>query len=352
MSNQLDELLKQSASRLNRHRLVLEEDPKTLAPVVRRYRKRIVVTCMFLFICISTLMLPLSSKVLAYVVNLLRVEGFQQVVEKGLSTSVGQESLQQGIKLSVENIYVDQGELIFDMVQSFTKDASARSMLNTNDVQLFIDGKKLAFHSGGEFQDLQDGRYGGNIYYHNNYGYEEGPGGLLPEHFLLTIKVSRIGDIQGDWSLELPVSRELSEQATRTFEPGISHEVNGITISVARVVMTPLSTTIEYEMSVPENYAFTDPFAISGIQVKDDKGYIMGAGFVGGEGEAVEGDRRKYRFTSEHLRTPKETPEELIIIPQRRVIEKQDESGTYFHGEALEPFVFHVPLLSRAKKQE
>ncbi|MFC3771111.1 DUF4179 domain-containing protein [Paenibacillus sp. GCM10012303] len=350
MSNQLDELLKQSARSLKQHRLVLEEKPRTLAPVGRRYPKRMVMTCMLLFICFATLMLPLSSKVLAYVVNLLRIEGFQQVVEKGLSTSVGQESLQQGITLSVENIYADQGELVFDMVQSFTKDAVSRSMLNTNDVQLFIDGKKLAFHSGGEFQDLQDGRYGGIIYYHSNYGYEEGLGGLLPEQFRLTIKVSRIGDIQGNWSLELPVSRELSDQATRTFEPGISHEVNGIIINVARVVMTPLSTTIDYEMTVPENYSFTDPSAISSIQVQNDKGYIMGMGFVGGEGEAVEGDRRKYRFTDEHLRTPKETPEELVIIPQRRVIERQGESVTYFRGEALEPYVFRVPLLSGAEK--
>ncbi|RKN84543.1 DUF5643 domain-containing protein [Paenibacillus ginsengarvi] len=174
----------------------------------------------------------------------------------------------------------------------------------------------------------------------------------MPEQFLLTIKVNRIGDIQGNWSLELPVSRKLSDQATRTFEPGISHEVNGISINVARVVMTPLSATIDYEMTVPENYSFSDPSAISSIQVKDDKGYIMGMGFVGGEGEAVEGDRRKYRFTSEHLRTPKETPEELVIIPQRKIIERQDESVTYFRGEALEPYVFHVPLLSRAKKQE
>ncbi|WP_409345333.1 DUF5643 domain-containing protein [Paenibacillus sp. MBLB4367] len=344
MSNQLDELLKHSTNRLNRHRLVLETEPRTLAPAGRRYRKRIVVSCMFLFICMSTLMLPSSSKVLAYVVNLLRSEGFQQVVEKGLSTPVGQESLQQGIKLSVENLYVDQGELIFEMVQSFAEDAASRSMLNTNDVQLFIDGKKLAFHSGGEFHDLQDGRYGGIIYYQSNYGYEEGLGGLLPEQFQLTIKVNRIGDIQGNWFLELQVSRELSDQATRTFVPGISHEVNGITINVARVVMTPLSAKIDYEMTVPENYSFTDPFAISSIQVKDDKGYIMGTGFVGGEGEAVEGDRRKYRFTSEHLSTPKETPEALVIIPQRSVMERQDEWGTYFHGEALEPYVFHVPL--------
>ncbi|WP_040950694.1 DUF5643 domain-containing protein [Gorillibacterium massiliense] len=344
MSSQLDELLKQSAHRLNRHKLVLEVEPRTLAPVARRIRQRIVVTCMILFLSIAALMIPFSSKVLAYVANLIQIEGFQQVVDKGFVTPVGQKSLQHGIELSVENLYVDQGELLFDMVQSYGKEAVSRLVLNTNDVQLFIDGKKLANHTGGEFRDLQDGRYGGMIYYTRNYGYEEGPCRALPEQFRLTIQVNRIGDVQGNWSIEIPVSRELSDQATRTFEPRISHEVNGITINVERVLMTPLSTSIDFEMTVPENYSLTDPSAISSIQVKDDKGYIMGSGYITGEGEPVEGARMKYRFTSDNLHTPKETPKELVIIPQRSVMDKQDEWATYFHEEAFEPYVFYVPL--------
>ncbi|MBE1442832.1 DUF5643 domain-containing protein [Paenibacillus sp. OAS669] len=346
MSDQFDELLKQSANRLKQHRLILEIDVRPHELVVKRYKKRIVVSCIILLICSVTFMTPLSSKVFAYVFNLLRTEMFEQVVDKGLVTHVAKESLHQGIKLNVENLYVDQSTLTFDMVQSFTKEAESRTMLNTNDIQLFIDGKRLSFHSGGDFHDLKDGRYGGIIYYHSNYGYEEGSAVPLPEQFLLTIKVDRIGDIQGNWSIELPVSRQITDQVTQDFKPGISHEVDGISIKVARVLMTPLSTTIDFEFIAPVNYSFTDPFAIRIIQVEDDKGFMMGRGmvFVGNEDEEVEDNRRKYRFSIEYLRTPKDIPKELVIIPQREVIYKKDESVTYARGEALEPYVFKVPL--------
>jgi hypothetical protein len=343
MNNQLDELLKNSAHRLNQHRLVLDE-PRTQTPVMKNDRMRMIVVCMVLFLCILATVIPFSSQVRAYVVNLLGTETFQQVVEKGLSIPVGQGSLHKGIQFSVENLYVDQKELVFDMVQAFTEEAVSRSKLDTNDIDLWIDGKKVAFHSGGEFRDLGDGRYGGVVYYHSNYGYEKGEASLLPERFLLTIQVNQVEDVQGTWSIELPVSRERSDHASRIYEPRFSHEVNGIVFHVARVEMMPLSTTIDLEMIVPEHYSFMDPSSISLIQVNDDKGYNMGAGSARSEGEAIEGGRMKYRFKIELLKTPKEMPEELVIIPQRQVIDREDEWVTYFRGEALEPYIFHVPL--------
>lgn len=62
----------------------------------------------------------------------------------------------------------------------------------------------------------------------------------------------------------------------------MSNKVHEITISVSKVVFRPLSTSIEYEITVPINYSFVDPSSISNIQVKDEKGNNLGIGLIGG----------------------------------------------------------------------
>jgi hypothetical protein len=348
MNSPMDELLKHSAHMVSQKRLTLDVRSQEQKTVHRRLNKRIAFLCLSLVICFSVVMLPLSPKVLAYVVNLLKSnEHFQQVVEKGLSTSVGKGVSNQGITLNVENLYVDQGELVFDMVQTYTKELAYKPVLNTNDVQLFINGKKLAYHSGGEFHTLPDGRYGGIIYYtgayNGNYDYDGGPKLILPEEFKLTIKVDKIEKIQGDWTIEFPVSRKLSEQVTRTYEPAVSNKVNDITITVSKVVCTPLSISIDYEITVPENYSLVDPTSIRNIQVQDEKGNIMtGDGSIRGL-EKKAGKMKTFRFTGEY-HTPKELPEQLVIIPQRSVEERRTDSGIYYRGEAVEELIFNVPL--------
>lgn len=343
--NKVDELLKRSAHMVNQKQLTLETRLLEREPVYRRKNKRFAALCLSLLLLFTIVTISLSPQVLAYVVNLLQLNShFQQVVEKGVSTYLGKAASKEGITLSMENLYVDQGELVFDMVQSFSEDLANKPVLNSNDVQLFINGRKLAFHSGGEFQALKDGSYGGIIYFQSNYGYEGGQKLVLPNEFNLTVKVDKIENIQGDWTIELPVFRKLSEMATRTFEPVVSNKVNDITITVSKVVMTPLSTSIDYEITVPENYSFTDPSSISQIVVEDDKGNIMGQGHVTGETKK-ESQVKILHFTSEILRTPNEIPKQLVIIPQRAVEERRDNSVIYYRGEPIEELKFTVPLL-------
>lgn len=49
------------------------------------------------------------------------------------------------------------------------------------------------------------------------------------------------------------------------------------------------------------------------------------------------------RFMSEY-NSPKELPEQLIIIPQRKIEDKRTDSVVYYHGETIEELIFNVPL--------
>jgi hypothetical protein len=342
MNSPMDELLKHSSNIVNQKRLTLVAWSQEKAPVNRRFNKRFATLCLSLVVCFAIVTLSFSPQVLAYVVNLLSSSPFQQVVEKGLTSPVGKGASNQGITLNVENLYVDQGELVFDMVQSYTKDMGYKPVLNSNDVQLFINGKKLAFHSGGEFHALPDDKYGGIIYYNGNYGYEGKQELLLPEEFQLTVQVDKIENINGDWTIGLPVSRKLSDRATKTYEPVVSNKVDEITITVSKVIIRPLSTLIDYEITVPNNYTFADPSSIKTIQVKDEKGNSMGLAHIVGR-ETNEGSVKTIRFSSEY-HTPIELPNQLVIIPQRDVEEKRTDSVIYYHGEAIKELIFNVPL--------
>jgi hypothetical protein len=341
MNRSMDELLKRSSDMVNQKRLTLVAWSQEKEPISRRLNKRFVALCVSLVVCFTIVTLSFSPKVLAYVVNLLSGSPlYQQVVEKGLTTSVEKGASIQGITLNVENVYVDQGELVFDMVQSYAKDLAYKPVLNSNDVQLFINGKKLAFHTGGEFHTLPDNKYGGIIYYNGNY--EGEPKMLLPETFQLTVQVDKIENVNGNWTIELPVSRKLSDRATKTYEPVVSNKVDEITITVSKVIIRPLSTLIDYELTVPNNYTFADPSSIKSIQVKDEKGNSLGIAQIAGE-ETNEGSVKTIRFTGEY-QTPIELPEQLVIIPQRDVEDKRTDSVIYYHGEPIEELIYNIPL--------
>lgn len=347
MNSSMDERLRESARIVNRKPLTVDLPLPDKAPASGRWNRRMAAACLSAIVCLIIALTPFSPRVLAYVINLLQSdESFRQVVDQGLSTVVGKKVTDQGITLSVENLYVDEGELVFDLIQSNAKGAARQAFLNSNDVQLFIDGEKLLFHSGGQFDPLPDGNYGGIVYYNVSYGYESDVvKAELPEQFNLTVKVDHIGDIHGDWTIELPVSRELSEQATRTFYPGVSHTVNGVTITVSKVKFTPLSTYIDYELTVPDNYSFADPSPLSAIEVADENGENMGIRSIFGE-EKREGDKKTVRFTGSY-ETPKELPQELVIIPSRSVKDREDEWFIYYRWEAIEDFRFRVPIGDR-----
>ncbi|MGQ7889264.1 DUF4179 domain-containing protein [Paenibacillus sp. WC2504] len=348
MNGSIDDLLKNSADLVNQKKLTLEKGYLKKTPGVRQLNKRLIALSLSMVICFFVITLAYSPQVLAYVANLLSLESLtKQIVEKGLSTPVGKGVSKQGISLNVENLYVDQNELVFDMVQSYTKDMEYKPALNSNDVQLYINGKKLESHSGGEFHTLQDGNYGGIVYYNVVYDNKLEQKMILPEEFQLTIKVNKIESFQDNWIIDIPVSRKLSDHATKTYEPIVSKKVDGVTITVSKVVFRPLSTYIEYEIAVPLNYSFTDNSSISNIQVKDDKGNTLGTGSIGGE-EKKEGSMKMYRFTNEY-HTPKELPDHLQIIPQRKIEEKRTDSVVYYRGEAIEKLIFNVPLIDNNK---
>ena len=345
MKRPIDELLKHSADLVNKKKLTLDKNSLEIAPVHRQLNKRMIALALSMVICFTIISLPFSPQVFAYVVNLLSLESLtKQVVEKGLSTPVRKGVSKQGITLDVENLYVDQNELVFDMVQSYTKNMAYKPALNSNDVELYLNGRKLAFHSGGEFHTLSDDKYGGIIYYNINYDNEVEQKMIIPEEFQLTIKVNKIENMKDNWIIDIPVSRKLSDHATKIYEPLASNKVDDVKITVSRVVIRPLSTFIEYEITVPVNYSFTDPSSISNIQVKDDKGNNLGIGSLGGE-EMKAGSTKIYRFTNEY-RTPKELPKQLVIIPQRKIEEKRTDSVVYYRGEAIEKLIFNVPLIN------
>ncbi|MFD0676522.1 MULTISPECIES: DUF4179 domain-containing protein [unclassified Paenibacillus] len=347
MNSPMDELLRHSASKVNQKPLVLQIRSPEKEIVQLRMNKRFAALGLSLVACILLVIFSFSPHVLAYVVNLLKSDHlYQQIAEKGLITTVGKGASNRGITINVENVYVDQNVIVLDMIQTFTKETINQPLLSSKDVQLFINGNKLGSHSGGQFDVLPDGRYGGIIYYNDLNDNPEGP--KLPEQFELTVKVDTIGTVKGGWTIKLPVSRKLSDQATKIYEPAASYKVADFNITVSKVIIGPLYTFIDFEVTMPENNSIGNmfnPSSIAWLKVEDEKGETMGKVMLNKE-QKRKGNQATMSFT-EKFATLKKLPKLLLFVPEHSVpVEITDSTDTmlHFRGEPIEEFKFHIDL--------
>lgn len=198
--------------------------------------------------------LPIITNIL----ELFKSSKYENYDKYSTELNVTKES--NGVKVTINNVIYDEIELsIFYTVES-EEPMNEIPYLLGNEIR--INDKITSFGSGGNGEFLDDNKvYAGFISYsvginslipkeeqeENLYGgYVE-----IPDEFLLSIRINKIGDIKeteattGEWTFDIPVSNEKLKGMVKEYDLNIDLSSIYEGSSVNKLITTPINTTIQ-----------------------------------------------------------------------------------------------------------
>ncbi|MBT2682335.1 DUF4179 domain-containing protein [Bacillus sp. ISL-37] len=273
---------------------------------VKKSKKRVVIYSMnvaiigFSLFIGSAMVSPAMAKVASNIpvvgtfFNDIGDEGLRIAGQKGLTQVVDQTAKDNGITLTINEVFYDGTRLTLGYTQE--------SLLPLGELErpvIKVDGKEINFSSGYSGEFLTPQKYKGVI--------DITPTEELPEEFEMEVRIDAVGLVPGNWSFKFPVKQ--SNEVT-VIRPSMVNQVDGAEISLSSLKIGPAGTDLNIKVIAdPEKL---DPYSL-GFYLLDDKGKVINFLQGSGSGETVDG---KEHVTLQSLYEPLEDGARKVkIIP-------------------------------------
>lgn len=223
-------------------------------------------------------------------------EGLRIAGKTGLTQIIDQTSKDNGITLTMNEIFYDGTRLTFGYTQesSFAIGELERPTIEVN-------GKEINFSSGYSGEFITPQKYKGVI--------DINPTEELPEEFDIKIRVDAVGLIPGKWEFEFPVKQ--SNEVT-VIRPQVVNRIEQAEVQITSLKLGPAGTALAVEITMDEANTRFDPYNLDFYMI-DDNGNVLDMVSKSGRGDTVNG---KVMTDLEILYTPlKEETQNIKIIP-------------------------------------
>ncbi|MEH7121887.1 DUF4179 domain-containing protein [Bacillus sp. JJ1773] len=223
-------------------------------------------------------------------------EGLRLAGKKGLTQVINQSSKDNGITLTMNEIFYDGTRLTFGFTQ---ESLFAIGQLERPTIE--VNGKEINFSSSysGEFVTPQ--KYKGII---DITATEE-----LPEEFDMKIRIDAVGLIPGKWEFTFPVKQ--SNEVT-VIRPQETKLIEGAEVEISSLKLGPAGTDLSVKVLKDEGNNKIDPYSLN-FYVIDDNGNVLDTVTGNGSGEKENG---KEIADLKFLYSPlKESSKKVSVIP-------------------------------------
>lgn len=189
----------------------------------------------------------------------LRVDGDRTLED--YKTVIGQTVKHRQGEMTLNEVLIDEGRLVINSTFHSDKGILEKSLSPFS--RVYIDGEEVIGGGGGNVEKVNDSTY-------TLFSAMDTQDIDLNKNLEVKIEFEDIGQITGEWVFEFRVSGEslFAEAKKISINKEISLE-NGQQIIVDEVVLTPVSTTIYYQMFSDEKYVYD--YDVHFI-VEDEKG--------------------------------------------------------------------------------
>lgn len=233
---------------------------------------------------------------------------------------VGKEISSPSSTLKITDVVYDGLRLSISYIQELHDDNS--KMIDLEDMIFKADGKLL--DEGGESGDyLNKNKYAGTISFSRHIPKED--------VFTLTLNVEQLGNEKGNWSMELPVTKQASGE---TYVNKQEIETDLFSLHMKTIKVSPM--TVQLDMRTTESIEDNkEPFSVfSEIEFKllDENGLeferlgisgmVRGSGMTANEGDHVNHIRAQFKPQGD---LPKVATLQLIKNNNERITEPVDE---------------------------
>ncbi|WP_313893065.1 DUF4179 domain-containing protein [Psychrobacillus sp.] len=223
-------------------------------------------------------------------------EGLRIAGQKGLTQIVDQSSKDNGITLTMNEVFYDGTRLTFGYTQE-----SLFAIGELERPTIEVNGKEINFSSGSSGAFITPQKYKGTM--------NINPTEDLPEAFDMKIRIDAVGLIPGKWEFEFPVKQSNEVTVIRSQEAKMIEQAE---VQITSVKLGPAGTDLTVKITMDKENNKLDPYMLKFYMI-DDKGNVLDMLTGSGHGDIENG---KEKAELDFLYSPlKEGAKKVRIIP-------------------------------------
>lgn len=223
-------------------------------------------------------------------------EGLRIVGQKGLTQVVDQTSKDNGITLTMNEVFYDGTRLTFGYTQE-----SLFAIGELERPTIEVNGKEINFSAGYSGEFITPQKYKGMI--------DIDPTEELPEEFEIKIRIDAVGLIPGKWEFEFPVKQSNEVTVIRPHEVKMIEQAE---VQITSLKLGPAGTDLAVNITMDEENNRLDPYMLEFYMI-DEKGNVLDFVSQSGHGDTENG---KVVTNLDILYTPlDEETKKVRIIP-------------------------------------
>lgn len=247
-------------------------------------------------------------------------EGLKIAGKKGLTQIVDQFSRDNGITLTMNEIFYDGTRLTFGYTQE-----SLFAIGELERPTIEVNGKEINFSSSTSGDFVTPQKYKGLM--------DINPTEELPEEFDIKIRIDAVGLIPGKWEFEFPVKQSNDVTVIRPQEVKMIEQAQ---VQIASLKLGPAGTDLAVKVTADEENNKLDPYKLN-FYIIDEIGNVLDTVSGSGYGDKENG---KEKATLDFLYTPlKEGTKKVRIIPYSiHMSEGREEVSIQLDDQSL-PFM-------------
>ncbi len=178
----------------------------------------------------------------------------------------------QGITIAISRVFFDGHQLVVGYVMHTDQpiEDNVKTRIFPSGAQFFINGNPVQLSAAGGQASMNPHVAAGTYTFFTTSTTHP-----FPRRFLFGIDVTRVGDIGGQWNFNIPVSMTDIQRQIVSYLPNTSETVGGVRLTVQKVTVTPVTTTVQYRVA-PANIDLN-----LGINVSTENGHALTPVFSG-----------------------------------------------------------------------
>lgn len=250
----------------------------------------------------SAMISPAMAKVASHIpivgtfFNDVGDEGLKVAGQKGLTQFVDQSAKDNGITLTINEIFYDGTRLTIGFTQE--------SLLPLGEMErpvIEVDGKEINFSSGSSGEFVTPQKYKGVV--------DITPTEELPEEFKMKIRIDAVGMVPGNWTFKFPVRQSNEVKVIKLSEV---IKLKGAELNVNSLKIGPAGTVLN--MKVIAESGKLDPNSLE-FYLIDDKGSVIN--FLNGRANGETVDGKEYAALQRLYEPLDDSVRRVKVIPYR-----------------------------------
>lgn len=177
-----------------------------------------------------------------------------------------------GITISISRVFFDGHQLVVGYVMHADQpvEGNVKTRIFPSSAQFFINGNPVQLSAGAGQASMNPHIVAGTYTFFTTSTTHP-----FPRRFLFGLDVTSVGGIYGQWNFSIPVSMKGMQRQMVSYLPDTSETVGGVRLTVQKVTVTPVTTTVQYRVA-PANIDLN-----LGINVSTENGHALTPVFSG-----------------------------------------------------------------------